>query len=112
MALWWYHVLTHVHLMTAILLGHTVFRGRKRHVIKWNGLHYDIAFSAPKNCMSQHTGHHKVERAQRWYHQRAMETDMLPRSGRDSNTMVANSSRPPALWCLVVCPSACRPAKV
>jgi len=28
------------------------------------------------------------------------------------NTMVANSSRPPALWCLVVCPSACRPAKV
>ena len=33
-------------------------------VIKWNGLHNDIAFSAPKNCMSQHTGHHKVEMGQ------------------------------------------------
>ena len=26
------------------------------------------------------------------------------------NTLVVNSSGPPALWCLVVCPSACLPA--
>ena len=33
MALWWYHVLTHLHFMMASVLGHTVFMSGRRGII-------------------------------------------------------------------------------
>ena len=61
MALWWYHVLTHLHLMTASLLGHTVFRGRKRHVIMWAMPLNDGQWSGTYSFYVQRGGYHKVE---------------------------------------------------